>query len=89
MLLWGLTRVLFMQVLLHTGRSNPWTTHQSDHVALFSSYFLYGSQISNHGIDYVGFDIPNEFVVGYGLDYAERYRNLPYIGVLDPDVYSQ
>ena len=39
-------------------------------------------------VDYVGFDIPNEFVVGYGLDYAERYRNLPYIGVLDPDVYS-
>jgi hypoxanthine phosphoribosyltransferase len=39
-------------------------------------------------IDYVGFDIPNEFVVGYGLDYAERYRNLPYIGVLNADVYS-
>lgn len=38
-------------------------------------------------IDYSGFDIPNEFVVGYGLDYAERYRNLPYIGVLRPDVY--
>jgi hypoxanthine phosphoribosyltransferase len=32
--------------------------------------------------DYVGFSIPNEFVVGYGLDYAERYRNLPYVGVL-------
>jgi hypoxanthine phosphoribosyltransferase len=32
--------------------------------------------------DYVGFDIPNEFVVGYGLDYNERYRNLPFIGVL-------
>ena len=32
--------------------------------------------------DYVGFTIPNEFVVGYGLDYAERYRNLPYVGVL-------
>ena len=39
-------------------------------------------------VDYIGFDIPNEFVVGYGLDYAERYRNLPYIGVLNPDVYS-
>jgi hypoxanthine phosphoribosyltransferase len=39
-------------------------------------------------VDYVGFDIPNEFVVGYGLDYAEQYRNLPYIGVLDPDVYT-
>ena len=40
-------------------------------------------------VDYVGFDIPNEFVVGYGLDYAEQYRNLPYIGVLNPNVYSK
>ena len=40
-------------------------------------------------IQYVGFDIPNEFVVGYGLDYAERYRDLPYIGTLDPKVYEQ
>jgi hypoxanthine phosphoribosyltransferase len=40
-------------------------------------------------ITYIGFDIPNEFVVGYGLDYAERYRDLPYIGTLDPKVYEQ
>jgi hypoxanthine phosphoribosyltransferase len=40
-------------------------------------------------IEYVGFDIPNEFVVGYGLDYAERYRDLDYIGTLDPKVYEQ
>ena len=40
-------------------------------------------------IAYVGFDIPNEFVVGYGLDYAERYRDLPYIGTLDPKVYEE
>ena len=39
-------------------------------------------------IEYVGFEIPNEFVVGYGLDYAERYRDLPYIGTLDPKVYE-
>jgi hypoxanthine phosphoribosyltransferase len=39
-------------------------------------------------VKYIGFDIPNEFVVGYGLDYAERYRNLPYIGRLKPSVYS-
>jgi hypoxanthine phosphoribosyltransferase len=39
-------------------------------------------------VRYVGFDIPNEFVVGYGLDYAERYRDLPFIGTLDPAVYS-
>jgi hypoxanthine phosphoribosyltransferase len=39
-------------------------------------------------IDYTGFDIPNAFVVGYGLDYGERYRNLPYIGVLKQIIYS-
>lgn len=39
--------------------------------------------------DYVGFSIPDEFVVGYGLDYAGNYRNLPYIGVLKPSVYAR
>ncbi|MBR4863398.1 MAG: hypoxanthine phosphoribosyltransferase [Oscillospiraceae bacterium] len=39
--------------------------------------------------DYVGFTIPNEFVVGYGLDYQEHYRNLPYVGVLKPEVYEK
>ena len=38
--------------------------------------------------DYYGFTIGNEFVVGYGLDYAERYRNLPFIGVLKPEIYE-
>ena len=39
-------------------------------------------------LDYIGFDIPNEFVVGYGLDYNEIYRNLPFIGVLKPELYA-
>lgn len=39
-------------------------------------------------VDYIGFDIPDEFVVGYGLDYAEHYRNIPYIGVLKRSIYS-
>lgn len=39
--------------------------------------------------DYAGFMVPDEFVVGYGLDYAQQYRNMPYIGVLKPEVYSK
>jgi hypoxanthine-guanine phosphoribosyltransferase len=39
--------------------------------------------------DYVGKEIPDEFVVGYGLDYAERYRTLPYVGILKRSVYAE
>jgi len=39
-------------------------------------------------VDYVGFEIPDEFVIGYGLDYSEKYRNLPFIGVLKEEVYA-
>lgn len=40
-------------------------------------------------VDWVGFTVPNEFIVGYGLDYNEHYRNLPYVGVLKPEVYEK
>ncbi|PWU67814.1 MULTISPECIES: hypoxanthine phosphoribosyltransferase [Gracilibacillus] len=43
---------------------------------------------ANIKADLVGFEVPNEFVVGYGLDYQEKFRNLPYIGVLKPEVYG-
>jgi hypoxanthine phosphoribosyltransferase len=47
-----------------------------------------GIQKVDLDVRYVGFDIPNEFVVGYGLDFAEKYRNLPYIGTLKPAAYG-
>jgi hypoxanthine phosphoribosyltransferase len=43
-------------------------------------------RVENLAADYVGFTIPNEFVVGYGLDYGERYRNLPFVGLLRPKI---
>lgn len=45
-------------------------------------------RVNDMEADYIGLEVPNEFVVGYGLDYKQKYRNLPYIGVLDPSVYS-
>jgi hypoxanthine phosphoribosyltransferase len=46
------------------------------------------TRVKNVKVDYAGFNIPDKFVVGYGLDYAQRYRNLPYVGVLKPSVYA-
>lgn len=40
-------------------------------------------------VDYIGYEMPDEFLVGYGIDYAEHYRNLPYIGILKPEVYER
>jgi len=46
------------------------------------------AQVADLLVRYVGFDIPSQFVVGYGLDYAERYRDLPFVGLLRPEVYA-
>lgn len=53
-------------------------------VALFDKP---GRRTVDLSADYKGFTIPDEFVVGYGLDYAEKYRNLPYVGILKPEIY--
>ncbi len=45
-------------------------------------------RVENIAADYVGFTIKNLFVVGYGMDFAERFRNLPFVGVLKPEVYE-
>ena len=48
-----------------------------------------GNRQSDIKADYVGKVIPDEFVVGYGLDYDEKYRNLPFVGILSPEVYNK
>lgn len=45
-------------------------------------------RLTNVQVDYVGFEVPDEYVVGYGLDFAQQYRNLPYVGVLRPEIYG-
>lgn len=45
-------------------------------------------RVAEVDVQYIGFTVPDEFVVGYGLDYDQKYRNLPYIGVLKPEVYA-
>jgi len=45
-----------------------------------------GRRVENIAADYTGFTIPDEFVVGYGLDYGEKYRNLPFVGLLHPKI---
>ena len=45
-------------------------------------------RLTDVAVDYVGFEVPDEFVIGYGLDFAQRYRNFPFVGVLRPEVYG-
>lgn len=76
----GLTLSYLMKMLGSRGAADV-------RVCTFAVKDIPGKQPAVHP-DYVGAHVPNEFIVGYGLDYAERYRNLPYVGVLKPEVYS-
>lgn len=87
--------VLILEDIYDTGNSlnyTYWHLLQKEPASLKICTLLDKPERRKPGItlkpDYVGFTIPNEFVVGYGLDYNERYRNLPYIGILNPEVYS-
>lgn len=85
--------VLIVEDIVDTGRTlayildNLQTRHPADIkvCALLSKPSRREVQVE---LDYLGFEIPDKFVVGYGLDYAENYRNLPFIGVLKPELYK-
>ncbi len=88
--------VLILEDIFDTGNSLDFTVKHllsKEPASLKICTFLDKPERRKPGItleaDYVGFTIPNAFVVGYGLDYNERYRNLPFIGVLKPEVYEK
>ena len=88
--------VLILEDIYDTGSSLDFTYHHllsKNPASLKICTLLDKPERRKPGItlkpDYVGFTVPNEFVVGYGLDYNEEYRNLPYVGVLKPEVYSK
>ncbi|MFD1485937.1 hypoxanthine phosphoribosyltransferase [Lacticaseibacillus baoqingensis] len=85
--------VLIVEDIVDTGRTLHYLmalfkTRQANSVKICTLMDKPERRIADVHADYVGTTVPNEFVVGYGLDYAERYRNLPYIGVLKPEVYA-
>ena len=87
--------VVILEDIFDTGTSLQYTYHHllaKEPASLKICTLLDKPERRKPGItvtpDYTGFVIPNEFVVGYGLDYNEQYRNLPFIGILDPKVYQ-
>ncbi|MEU6858003.1 hypoxanthine phosphoribosyltransferase [Glycomyces sp. NPDC046736] len=86
--------ILVVEDIIDSGLTLSWLLKYLDglhpaSVSVVSMLRKPGVQRVDIPVDYLGFDIPNEFVVGYGLDYAERYRELPFVGVLKPEVYQK
>ena len=88
--------VVILEDIFDTGNSLEFTYHHllsKEPASLKICTLLDKPERRNPSVtvvpDYVGFTIPNEFVVGYGLDFDEHYRNLPFVGVLKPEVYQR
>ena len=88
--------VVILEDIYDTGNSLTFTVNHlmnKEPASLKVCTFLDKPERRKPGItlvpDYVGYTIPNEFVVGYGLDFNEHYRNLPYIGILKPEIYEK
>ena len=85
--------VLIVEDVIDSGLTLDWLTRNLSSRGAASveiAALLHKPEAAKVAVDvkYVGFDIPNDFVVGYGLDYAEKYRNLPFVGTLAPHVYQ-
>ena len=85
--------VLIVEDIIDSGLTLSWLMRNLKHrnpKSLEVVTLLRKPEVQTAQVDLldVGFDLPNKFLIGYGLDYAERYRDLPYVGILNPDVYA-
>lgn len=85
--------ILIVEDIIDSGNTLDFITKylkakKAKSVKLFTLFNKPDRRVADIHIDYAGAVIPDEFIVGYGLDYDEKYRNLPYVGVLKPSVYS-
>ena len=85
--------VLFVEDVIDTGLTLNYLlqTLQARHPASLEVCILFDKparRLIDIPLKYKGFDLPDRFVVGYGLDYHERYRNLPFVGLLNPEVFQ-
>lgn len=85
--------VLLVEDILDTGRTlkhivDMLSNRNANSISIITLLDKPARRVADISADYVGVDVPNEFVVGYGLDYDQFYRNLPYIGVLKEEIYN-
>lgn len=86
--------VIFVEDIIDTGRTLKYLTEmfkyrKANSVKIATLFDKPEGRVVDIDADYVCYDVPNEFIVGFGLDYAENYRNLPYVGVLKEEIYSK
>ena len=86
--------ILFIEDIIDTGRTllylrDMFKYRKANSVKIATLFDKPEGRVVEIEADYVCYDVPNEFIVGFGLDYAERYRNLPYVGVLKEEIYSK
>ncbi|WP_221913298.1 hypoxanthine phosphoribosyltransferase [Streptococcus halichoeri] len=85
--------IIFVEDIIDTGRTlkylrDMFKYRKANSVKIATLFDKPEGRVVDIEADYVCYDVPNEFIVGYGLDYAEKYRNLPYVGVLKEEVYT-
>lgn len=86
--------IIFIEDIIDTGRTlkylrDMFKYRQAKSVKIATLFDKPEGRVVDIDADYVCYDVPNEFIVGFGLDYAENYRNLPYVGVLKEEIYSK